>query len=124
MGGGIFVGDKGRIEVVRNGFRTDPPKLIRELPPQEEVEKWNRAQWQAKYHMQNWLECMMTREKPLADVEVGHRSISLSHLANITRRLNRRLRWDPAAEQFLADDEANTHVRRPRRKGYELPSIA
>jgi predicted dehydrogenase len=124
MGGGIFVGEKGRVEVIRNGFRTDPPKLIPDLPPQEEVEKWNRAQWQAKYHMQNWLDCLKTRQTPLADVEVGHRSISVSHLANITRRLNRRLRWDPAAEKFIGDDEANGHVRRARRKGYELPSIA
>jgi Oxidoreductase family, C-terminal alpha/beta domain len=95
--------------------------LIKELPPAEEIHKWNRAQWQAKYHMQDWLECMKSRKMPLADVEVGHRSISVCHLVNITRQLGRKLNWDPAAEQFIADAEANTLLTRDRRKGYELP---
>jgi predicted dehydrogenase len=123
MGGGIFVGEKGRVEVVRNGFRTDPGTLIKEVPPKEEVDKWNRAQWQAQFHMQDWLDAMRKRSTPLADVEIGHRSISVCHLVNITRQLNRRLKWDPVAEQFPGDAEANALVDRPRRKGYELPKV-
>lgn len=121
-GGAIFVGEKGRIEIVRNDFRTDPPKLIKELPPEEEVKKWDRAQWQAKYHMEEWLECMRSRKAPSADVEIGHRSISVCHLVNITRQLNRKLKWDPEAERFPDDAEANGLLSRPRRKGYELPA--
>ncbi len=122
-GGAIFVGEKGRIEITRNYFRTDPLELIKELPDAEEIDKWKdeRAKWQARYHMQNWLECMRTRSKPLADVEIGHRSVSLSHLLNITRQLDRKLRWDPAKERFESDEEANGLLRRTRRKGYELP---
>ena len=99
--------------------------MIKELPPPEEVQKWRDdvALWQAKYHMQNWLDCMRSREKPLGDVEFGHRSVSLSHLANITREVGRKLHWGPGAEAFLGDDEANRHVSRARRKGYELPAI-
>ena len=81
------------------------------------------ALWQAKYHMQNWLDCMRSRQKPLAGAEIGHRSVSIAHLANITRQLGRKLRWDPAAERFEGDAEANELVSRPRRKGYELPAI-
>jgi hypothetical protein len=66
---------------------------------------------------------MKTRQKPNADVEIGHRTISVSHLMNITRRLGRALKWDPVKEQFIGDDEANKLVERPRRKGYELPSV-
>jgi predicted dehydrogenase len=120
QGGGIFVGEKGRIEITRNDFRTDPSDLIKQLPPAEEVQKWNRAQWQAKYHMQDWLNCMRSRKTPLADVEIGHRSISVCHLVNITRQLGRRLQWNPEAERFLSDSEANALLTRPRRKGYEL----
>jgi len=123
QGGALFVGEKGRIEITRNDFRTDPPNLIKELPPREEVEKWTRAQWQAKYHMQDWLDCMRSRKMPLADVEIGHRSITVCHLANLTRQLARRLRWDPEAERFAGDAEANDQVHRPRRKGYELPDL-
>jgi predicted dehydrogenase len=122
-GGAILVGEKGRVEIVRNGFRTDPPNLIKELPPAEEVQKWDRAQWQAKYHMQDWMEAMRTRKQPLADVEVGHRSVSLCHLFGIVRQLNRRLKWDPATERFTGDEEANAMLSRTRRKGYELPAV-
>jgi predicted dehydrogenase len=122
QGGVIFVGEKGRVEVVRNGFRADPAALIKEVPPPEEVEKWNRAQWQAQFHMQDWLDAMRKRSTPLADVEIGHRSVSVCHLVNIARRLNRKLQWDPDTETFPGDREANAFVDRPRRKGYELPA--
>ncbi len=123
QGGGIFVGEKGRVEVVRNGFRADPAALIKEVPPREEVVKWDRAQWQAQFHMQDWLDAMRRRGVPVADVEIGHRSVSVCHLVNITRRLNRRLKWDPNTETFPGDAEANDFVDRPRRKGYELPLV-
>ena len=123
-GGAVFVGKRGRIEIVRNGFRLDPPELMKEiqLPPKEETDKWDRALWQAKYHMQDWLDAMRTRKAPLAGPEIGHRSVSVSHLANIARELNRKLRWDPAAERFNSDSEADALLTRPRRKGFELPT--
>jgi predicted dehydrogenase len=123
QGGAMFIGEKGRIEITRNDFRTDPPNMIKELPPQEEIDKWKRAQWQAKYHMENWLDCMRTRKQPLADVETGHRSISVCHLANITRQIGRKLQWNPESERFIGDAEANDSLTRQRRKGYELPEI-
>lgn len=125
MSGATFIGSNGSVTITRNAFETDPPGLIKTVPRAEEVEKWKEkyARWQAKWHMEAWLNCMRTRETPNADVEIGHRSISLSHLANITRQLNRKLRWDPKAEQFRDDDEANKLVNRPRRKGYELPKV-
>ncbi len=125
QGGATFVGEKGRIEVIRNMFRTDPPQMVKQLPPPEEVRKWRDdvALWQAKYHMQDWLDCMRTRKLPLADVEIGHRSVTVCHLANITRRLGRKLRWDSQAERFIGDEEANGLLSRPRRKGYELPVV-
>ena len=73
--------------------------------------------------MQNWLDCIKTREQPNADVEIGHRSISVCHLANIAREVGRKLHWDPDKETFVGDDEANAYLSRPRRKGYELPEL-
>jgi predicted dehydrogenase len=124
MGGARFVGEKGTAEIVRNNFTTDPPDLVTDLPRKEDIDKWRDevAKWQARYHMQNWLDCIKSRQRPRADVEIGHRSVSLGHLANITRELNRKLKWDPKREQFAGDSEAAQRVERPRRKGYELPS--
>jgi hypothetical protein len=125
MGGAIFSGENGKIEINRNKFTCNPPDLIKDLPPQEEIDKWRDevALWQARYHMENWMACIKTRQKPVADVEIGHRSISIAHLANIARYLGRRLQWDPVREIFVGDDEANRLVERPQRPGFELPQI-
>ena len=104
-GGAIFIGEKGKIEINRNKYTSNPKGIIKKAPSKADLDKWNddrdaRSLWQAGYHIQNWLDCIKSREKPVADVEIGHRSISLSHLCNITGELGRKLHWDPAREQF------------------------
>jgi hypothetical protein len=127
MGGAIFVGERGKLEINRNKFTSNPPEIAVELAKHvdvtEEERKWSDelALWQAKWHMQDWIDCMKTREKPVADVEIGHRSISVCHLANITRWVGQRLKWNPAREHFVDNDDANRLVNRSRRQGYELP---
>ena len=122
-GGGIFTGADCKIEINRNKFVTNPPAFVKDGPEPADADKWEGAGWIARPHIQNWLDCIKTREKPNADVEIGHRSISVCHLANIVRMVGRRLRWNPDTEQFVDDPEANTYLARPRRKGYELPEV-
>ena len=81
--------------------------MLRRPPSAEELEGKG---WICQSHLKNWLDCIKTREKPNADVEIGHRSISVCHLLNITRELGRKLRWDPEKEQFIDDAEANTYL--------------
>jgi predicted dehydrogenase len=127
-GGAIFIGEKGKLEVNRNKFTSNPKDiaetLLKQVDVAEEERKWSDelALWQARWHMQNWIDCIRTRTKPVADVEIGHRSISVCHLANIVRQVGRRVRWDPQTESFPDDAEANTYVRRPRRPEYALPA--
>ena len=66
----------------------------------------------------NWLDCVKTREQPLVSAEVGHRSCSLALLGDIAMHTGRKLKWDPARERFIGDDEANMYVSRPQRKPY------
>jgi hypothetical protein len=54
------------------------------------------------------------------DAEASHRAVSVLHLVNIALRLGRALRWDPAAERFLGDDEANRFVDPPSRAPWRL----
>jgi predicted dehydrogenase len=130
MGGAVFVCEKGKLEINRNKFSSNPKSiavdLLKKVNEAEEEKKWSdqTALWQARWHLQNWLDCIKTRKKPVADVEIGHRSISVCHLANITRRVGRPLKWNPARETFLDDEEATRLVNLPRRKGYELPDPA
>jgi predicted dehydrogenase len=129
MGGAVFICEKGKIEINRNKFTSNPPEIAaelrRHLDVNEEERKWSDklALWQAKWHMQNWLDCIRSRQVPVADVEIGHRSISVCHLANIARAVGRPLQWDAAREQFTGDEEANRYLDRPRRKGFELPTV-
>jgi predicted dehydrogenase len=129
MGGAVFTCEKGKLEINRNKFTSNPPEIAAELRKKldvtEEERKWSDALalWQARWHMQDWLDCIRTRKKPVADVEIGHRSVTVCHLANITRALGRPLRWDPAREQFVDDSQANGYLERPRRKGFELPTV-
>jgi hypothetical protein len=128
MGGAVFVCERGKLEINRNKLTSNPPEIAAELLKKidvgEEERKWSDevALWQARWHMQNWIDCVRTRELPVSDVEVGHRSITVCHLANITRQLGQRLRWDPGTERFVGSSEANLLADRPRRPGYELPS--
>ncbi|MFM8434558.1 MAG: gfo/Idh/MocA family oxidoreductase, partial [Planctomycetia bacterium] len=57
--------------------------------------------------------------QPIADVESGHRSVSVCHLGNISCKLGRPLKWDPAAERFVGDAEADALLARPQRQGFE-----
>jgi predicted dehydrogenase len=118
--GAIFVGDKGKIEINRNRVASNPADLVKDAPePDDRSEVASVAQ----RHIQNWVDCMRSREKTRAGAEVGHRSTMICHLMNICRELGRRLKWDPVKEEFLGDDEANGLRSRPRRKGYELPEV-
>ncbi len=121
MGGAVFTGDRCKIEINRNKFTTNPPDFVRNPPPADKAEIWEGPGWIARPHLQNWLECIKTRSRPNADVEIGHRSVSVCHLANIVRELGRKLQWDPQSERFVGDDEANKLIERTPRKGYELP---
>jgi predicted dehydrogenase len=121
MGGAVFIGERGKIEIDRNRFTATPAELVKNPPEPQKAAIWEGPGWQAKYHIQNWLDCIKSRARPVADVEIGHRSITVCHLANIARQLGRKLRWDPAKERFIGDEEADGYLERPKRKGYQLP---
>jgi predicted dehydrogenase len=123
LGGGIFTGTEAKIEINRNKFVTNPRDFVKHPPDPAEAQPWEGPGWIARPHIQNWLDCIKTRQRPNADVEIGHRSISVCHLANIAREIGRRLHWDPDQEIFPGDDEANAYLDRPRRKGWELPEL-
>ena len=54
-------------------------------------------------HHRNWLDCIRSRKRPLADVEIGARSVAITILGNLAYWNSRRLRWDPAKWEFVDD---------------------
>jgi predicted dehydrogenase len=72
-------------------------------------------------HKENFLDCVRTRKTPNADIEEGHLSVLLSHLANISYRLGgQKLAIDPKTETILGNDEAMKLYRREYRKPYVI----
>lgn len=101
-GGACFVGTNGRIAVDRNGLVSDPPDIVRELLRPEETHLYR-----ASSHSGNFLECVRTRKKTLCDADSSHRAASALLLGGVAKQLNRTVKWDPQAEQFVNDEEAN-----------------
>ena len=115
-GGAIIAGEKGKIEIFRGRFKSNPPEIAEEF-----ANGLKDGKYKDDNHRHNWLKCIKTREKPIADVEIGHRSATVCHLCNIARWAGRKLRWNPVDEVFVGDADANKYLDRTRRKGYEIP---
>jgi predicted dehydrogenase len=75
-------------------------------------------------HMQNLLACVESRAKPVADVEQGHISSTSCILANLSMKLGRTLKWDPAKHEVVGDQEANALLTRPYRAPWVHPAAA
>lgn len=116
--GAIFHGDKGLLVMHRGRFNTKPTSIS-----QEPIRDSDIHLYKSDNHFQNWIDCMRSRRQPAADVEIGHRTCTVCHLANIARWTGRRLRWDPKQELFPDDKEANALLQRTQRAPYQLPKI-
>lgn len=110
--GVVFVGDKGWVHVERFGVLNCYPKNILDKP-------FSKAHSVAANH-QDWLDCIRTRRRPRADVEIGACSTILSHLGCIALWTGRALTWDPVAEEFFNDSEANALRARPSREPWSV----
>ncbi|MBM4088586.1 MAG: Gfo/Idh/MocA family oxidoreductase [Planctomycetes bacterium] len=119
--GAIFAGEKGKIEINRNKIASNPKELVRASDNPGPITRPETA-----YHIENWIECIKTKEPCNADIEIGQRATTLCYLVNIVRdvgQVGKVLKWDAVAERFTNCDEANELLDRPRRKGYELPAL-
>ncbi len=119
----VFHGTKGDLALERGGYSISGQQWQRKPPPMaanrdERPEGAGRAL--TTLHLQNFLECVKSRERPSADVEIGHRTGVFCHLGNIATRLGRTLRWDADAERVESDPEANRALSRPYRSPWTL----
>ncbi len=110
-----FVGRDGWIYVNRERLETHPRSLLCERIGRDEIHLPLSTQ-----HQQNLLECVRTRRRTVCDIETAVRSETICHLCDIAMRLGRRLRWDPQAERFIDDEEANRRMARPMQAPWRL----
>lgn len=110
-----FIGEKGTIEVDRSKIMASKKELLDEPLASDAVRLYNSAN-----HHANFLDCIKSRQLPICDVEIGHRSATVCHLGNIVARLGRKIQWDPVKETIVGDDDAAAMLSRPYRQPWVL----
>jgi len=113
--GVMFTGTKGKVAVWRYELRTWPESLMRQKIGPGEIHLH-----ESDNHHADFLRSVRNRSKPGSDIGIGRRSITVCHLGNIAYELGRPLRWDPEAEQFVNDAQANRMLYRHMRSPWHL----
>jgi predicted dehydrogenase len=114
-GGTTFIGEKGEIYVNRGVLKSKPEQIIKTPVADGDVKLYVSGN-----HHKNFLDCIKSRELPICDVEIGHRSATACHLGNIAVRLGRKIQWDPVKEQIVGDEDAATWIQRSYREPWKL----
>jgi predicted dehydrogenase len=111
-------GELGEIFVDRGKITSTPESILKEPLGEKDVRIAK-----SPGHKRNFYECIKTRQRPICDVEVGARSVTVCHLGNLAYWNKRKLKWDPEKWEFPGDAEANGWRNRERREGYALPTV-
>jgi predicted dehydrogenase len=125
-----FHGTRGTLFVTRSGYQftpqmtrteepTHPPRPVMWLNDERQLGYYYTAESlpeqadssaQHAPHVRNFLDCVKSRQRPIADIEDGHIANTVCRLGNIAYRVGRRLWWDSTREQAVDDAEANKLV--------------
>jgi predicted dehydrogenase len=109
----VFYGTEGSLMVDGHGWTVHLPKGAK--GPSERAGGGS--------HTKNFLDCIKSRNRPNADVEIGRLSTTLCHLGNICTRLKRDIHFDTKQENFGSDREANALLTKDYREPYSLPKV-
>lgn len=116
--GCTFTGDKGTLRIDRNHLTSDPESIVKKPLEPDEVHLEKTPE-----HHRNWIDCIRSRKKPVADVEIGARSVAISILGNLAYWNHRPMRWDPVKWEFVDDPVASRWMDRDRRDPWRLPTV-
>lgn len=126
--GVLITGDRGRIFVSRGKLAGKPVEDLANNPlPEDAIAKVYKGlpmeSNERRAHWANFLHCVRTRKEPISDVHSHMEMLNVCHLAGISARLGRDLKWDDNSEQIVGDEQANSFLGRPYRSGYEIEGI-
>jgi len=144
MAGVEFNGDKGSMVLGRDGYeilpnkKENPTNIVARIMgghpvggpqpvPVAREEYWTEpakdtsgdTKDQCVRHVRNFLDCVKSRKEPNSDLESSHRVSTVCHLANISMKVGRKLRWDAEKEEIIGDAEAAQMLERPYRKPWD-----
>ncbi len=112
--GVTFIGTEGKLWSSREKHTVEPESLKDAVFGPNEIQLYK-----SDNHFRNFIDCVISREEPIAPVEVAHRSITIAHLGNIAMMLEKDLEWDPVTERVTNVPEANEMFSRPVREPWD-----
>jgi hypothetical protein len=116
VGGGTkFIGSDGWVHVNRGKLDASPKSILSAPVGPSDIRLY-----ESRGHQVNFIECCQTRRLTAAPAEIGHRSATVCHLGNIAMLLGRKLKWDPAKEEFPGDPDAQRMTWRPMRAPWRM----
>jgi predicted dehydrogenase len=116
--GCTFTGTSGTMRIDRDHLSSDPAAIVADPLGEKEVHLPK-----SPGHHRDWINCVRSRGRPVADVEIGARSVAITILGNLAYWNHRRLDWDPIKWDFVGDPEASRWLDRERRDPWRLPEI-
>ena len=145
MGSLTFQGNKGSMILGRDGFEIIPDKKDKPVnivakiigghpvggpqpePVEGEQQFWTEpvtdksGDWKGQYvdHARNFIDCIKSRKQPNSDLESGHQVATVCHLANISLKVGRKIRWNANKEEIIGDSEASKMLARAYRKPWD-----
>jgi hypothetical protein len=115
-----FVGERGELFVSRSHIESRPDSIVKEPLSISE-----QKLYKSPGHHNDFMNCVRERRRPICDVEIGARSVTVCHLVNLAYWHHQKLKWDPMRWEFVGSNaaEANKWRGREQREKYRLPSI-
>jgi hypothetical protein len=107
-----WVGNRGW----RGKVEASSDKILNSVIGADEIHLYTNPQGEHD----DFLKCVKSRKDPYFPVDIGHRVSTICHLANIALKLGRKLEWDPKAERFTNNEQANQLLSRPMRGSWKL----
>jgi len=117
-GGCVFTGTQGTLHVDRGWLSSEPSSIVDTPLGENDVHLY-----ESPGHHRDWIDCIRSRKRPIADVEIGARSVAITILGNLAYWNHRKLRWDPKQWEFVDDSEARLWMDRERREAWPLPTV-
>ncbi|MFO0813707.1 MAG: Gfo/Idh/MocA family oxidoreductase [Gemmatales bacterium] len=127
-----FIGEKGTLKLNLEGYEVflnngkhihvDAQRIDSDTDTYPKPQAKDPVALANRAHWKNFLGCIASREKSVADIEHGHHSTLACILANMSMKLGRELQWDAAAGRIKNDAEANSMLAGPYRSPWKHPA--
>ncbi|HZN59334.1 MAG TPA: Gfo/Idh/MocA family oxidoreductase [Planctomycetota bacterium] len=116
--GCVFTGALGKLHITRGRLASEPESIVKDPLGAGDVHLEK-----SPGHHRNWIDCIRSRKAPVAEVEIGARTVTIVHLGNIAYWNHQRLRWDPKEWKFVGDAAVQKWLDRERRDPWQLPTV-